>query len=286
MEPIPLFTDTGCRTGHYAALRQAPLPFVFQSDQDYSGRDAPWRRCCCGGGEPWDCARRSGPGDYWHRSARGPATLSKPGVGRARTGDCGPEAVDAFGALGGECARRVPENGDRGVALPSPCPATTGTVDPGAGCTFEARMGRAPTCNEGPEADDAFEALGSASAEGPEILWPKGAPLSPSRRSTVTTWSSERSGGGVGRLAVACTTGIKLTLSDGFGAVAGGRLLWLDLSSRPPSYIYLGKCLAGCCYLSFFAPVGTSSTWLNPFISEVGPVNPFQNLGKFRATWS
>lgn len=141
MEPIPLFTDTGCRTGHYAALRQAPLPFVFQSDQDYSGRDAPWRRCCCGGGEPWDCARRSGPGDYWHRSARGPATLSKPGLGRARTGDCGPEAVDAFGALGGECARRVPENGDRGVALPSPCPATTGTVDPGAGCTFEARRG-------------------------------------------------------------------------------------------------------------------------------------------------
>ena len=194
--------------------------------------------------------------------------------------------MDAFGALGGECARRVPENGDRGIALPSPCPATTGTVDPGAGCTFEAGRGGLLLATEGPEADDAFEALGSASAEGPEILWPKGAPLSPSRRSTVTTWSSERSGGGVGRLAVACTTGIKLTLSDGFGAVAGGRLLWLDLSSRPPSYIYLGKCLAGCCYLSFFAPVGTSSTWLNPFISEVGPVDPFQNLGKFRATWS
>ena len=142
MEPIPLFTDTGCRTGHYAALRQAPLPFVFQSDQDYSGRDAPWRRCCCGGGEPWDCARRSGPRATTGigRPPEGTATLSKPGVGRARTGDCGTVAADAIGALG-ECARRVPENGDRGVALPSPCPATTCTVDPGAGCTFEARRG-------------------------------------------------------------------------------------------------------------------------------------------------
>ena len=68
MEPIPLFTDTGCRTGHYAARKQATLRFVFQSDQDYSGRDAPWRRCCCGGGEPWDCARRAG--------ARGPLPRS------------------------------------------------------------------------------------------------------------------------------------------------------------------------------------------------------------------
>ena len=91
---------------------------------------------------------------------------------------------------------------------------------------------------------------------------------------------------GVGRLAVACTTVIKLTLSNGFGADAGGRLLWLDLSSRPPSYIYLGNRLAGCCYLSFLSPVGTSSTWLNPFISEVGPVNLLQNFGNFRAIWS
>ena len=65
LEPIPLFTDTGCRMGHYAARKQTPPPFRPPIHMDYSGRDAPWRRCFCGDGEPWDCggagcARRVG----------------------------------------------------------------------------------------------------------------------------------------------------------------------------------------------------------------------------------
>ena len=55
LEPIPLFTDTGCRMGHYAARKQTPPPFRPPIHMDYSGRDAPWRRCFCGDGEPWDC---------------------------------------------------------------------------------------------------------------------------------------------------------------------------------------------------------------------------------------
>ena len=33
---------------------------------------------------------------------------------------------------------------------------------------------------------------------------------------------------GAGRLAVACTSVFKLSLSNGFGADAGGLVLWLD----------------------------------------------------------
>ena len=173
MEPIPLFTDTGCRTGHYAADKQATLRFVFQSDQDYSGRGAPWRRCCCGGGEPWEPLgggpraahaglgheARSPPGRLLASEPRGPATLSKPGGGfpRVPTGEAGPEAVDAFGTLGGaRCGarhvrvrrqgggprkvspfptpdrrRHVPENRDRGIALPLPSRRLLAQVDPG-----------------------------------------------------------------------------------------------------------------------------------------------------------
>ena len=95
-----------------------PVRFVFQSDQDYSGRDAPWRRCCCGGGEP-----------------RG-------------TAHAGLE----------------------------PCLATTGTVGPGAGCTFEARrLRRAPTSTGGPEAHGAFRALWECvGLGGPEIPMAEG----------------------------------------------------------------------------------------------------------------
>ena len=276
-----------------------PFRFVFQSDQDYSGRDAPWRRCCCGGGEPWDCARRAGRhGDP--------------------TGDYGPEAVDAFGALWGECAaaryvrvrrpgnrpagdagtesvrregrachgtrppgpgstlrtgrRRgdggrsragkllaAPIRGRRGFTLSDPGQAssrsgeprprglhslsrlaTTGTVDPGAGCAIEARRGGPLLALEGPEADSAFEALGNALAEGPRILWPKGAPLSPSRHHP--TWLSDRAvrWGQEGMLAVACTTVCKLTLFNRFGAGAGGQVLWQDHRVRPPSICIYG----------------------------------------------
>jgi len=59
LEPIPLFTDTGCRMGHYAARKQTPPPFRPPIHMDYSERDAPWRRCCCGDGEPWDCGGRA-----------------------------------------------------------------------------------------------------------------------------------------------------------------------------------------------------------------------------------
>ena len=131
MEPIPLFTDTGCRTGHCAARRQAPLRFVFQSDQDYSGRDAPWRRCCCGGGEPWDCARRAGRhGDP--------------------TGDYGPEAVDAFGAPAlGRCAAaryvRVRRPGNR----PAGDAGTESVRREGRACHGRRPPGPGPPCGQG-----------------------------------------------------------------------------------------------------------------------------------------
>ena len=194
MEPIPLFTDTGCRTGHYAADKQATLRFVFQSDQDYSGRGAPWRRCCCGGGEPWEPLgagpraahaglgheARSPPRRLLASEPRGPATLSKPGGGfpRVPTGEAGPEAVDAFGTLGGaRCgARHVRvrrQGGGHGRFHPSQ--PRTGVVTfrrtategwrslslpgdywhrstPGGRLHGRGRAGRAPTSTEGPEA--------------------------------------------------------------------------------------------------------------------------------------
>ena len=241
MEPIPLFTDTGCRTGHYAADKQATLRFVFQSDQDYSGRGAPWRRCCCGGGEPWDLRggpraahaglgheARSPPGRLLASDPRGPATLSKPGGGfpRVPTGEAGPEAVDAFGTLGGaRCGtryprvrrqgwgprkvspfptpdrhRHVPENRDRGIALPLPPGDYWHRSTPGGRLHGRGRAGRAPTSTEGPEAPRRFRSPRECVGRVPEILWPKGAPLSPSRR-IQRSQRGRRTGSGGGRKA-------------------------------------------------------------------------------------
>ena len=231
LEPIPLFTDTGCRTGHCAARRQATLRFVFQTEQDYSGRDAPWRRCCCGGGEP---------------------------LGTAHAG---------LGPASRLLARSVP--GDR------------------LHVRGQERLRRAPTCTGGPEADQRVrsprECVGLG---GPEIPWPKGAPLSPARRSTVTTWSSYWSGWGQEGWRWHVLASSSCRYPTGSGPMPAVWCCGVTTAGRPPSYIYLGKCLAGCCYLSFSAPVGINSTWLKPFVSEVGPVDRFSNLGKFRATWS
>ena len=41
-------------------------------------------------------------------------------------------------------------------------------------------------------------------------------------------------------MAVACTNVCKLAPFNGFGADAGGQVLWVEHSERPPSYIYLG----------------------------------------------
>ena len=159
----------------------------------------------------------------------------------------------------------------------------------GTGCTFEARMRlrRAPTCTGGPEADQRVrsprECVGLG---GPEIPWPKGAPLSPARRSTVTTWSSYWSGWGQEGWRWHVLASSSCRYPTGSGPMPAVWCCGVTTAGRPPSYIYLGKCLAGCCYLSFSAPVGINSTWLKPFVSEVGPVDRFSNLGKFRATWS
>ena len=142
MEPIPLFTDTGCRTGHYAARKQASLRFVFQSDQDYSGRDAPWRRCCCGGGESWDCARRAGARGPLPRSDTHPGSKLPEGprhAGRSRrllaSGSSGPgaggDALEAWRLVRGPYWRLRP--GGRGrVRGPGPgWGVRCGTVRPG-----------------------------------------------------------------------------------------------------------------------------------------------------------
>ena len=43
-----------------------------------------------------------------------------------------------------------------------------------------------------------------------------------------------------GRLAVACTSVCKLSLFNGFGAGAGGQVLWQDHRCRPPSICISG----------------------------------------------
>ena len=126
-----------------------------------------------------------------------------------------------------------------GVALPLP-PGDYWHGRPGGRLHGRGQEGRAATCTEGPEADSAFEALGNASAEGPEILWPKGAPLSPSRRVQRSQRGRRNGPVGAGRLAVACTSVCKLSLFNVFGAVAGGQVLWHDHRLRPPSYIVSG----------------------------------------------
>lgn len=212
-----------------------PVRFVFQSDQDYSGRDAPWRRCCCGGMRAFcprtaHCARRAW-NPAWRllaRSARGPAARSRPG---------------------------------------------------GSGGLLLALGARGPTARSKPS--------GNASAWwGPEIPWPKGAPLSPTR---FERSQRGRRNGPVGgqegwRWHVLASSSCRYP--TGSGPMPAVWCCGWTTAGRPPSYIYLGKCLAGCCYLSFSGPAGTSSTWLKAIISEVGPVDGFSNLGKFRATWS
>ena len=90
----------------------------------------------------------------------------------------------------------------------------------GSGGLLLALGARRPTARSKPS--------GNASAWGVRrSRWPKGAPLSPQdvRRSQ----RGRRSGpAGAGRLAVACTSVFKLSLSNGFGADAGGLELWLD----------------------------------------------------------
>ena len=64
---------------------------------------------------------------------------------------------------------------------------------------FGADAGRsgAPTSTGGPETHGAFEALWECvGLGGPEIPVAEGCTPLPKGRSTVTTWSSERSGGG------------------------------------------------------------------------------------------
>ena len=118
LEPIPLFTDTGCRMGHYAARKQTPPPFRPPIHMDYSGRDAPWRRCFCGDGEPWDCggagcARRVGalrlhgepaPTHLHRHAGRASSQVLARWAGfffRAATDTVGGEAHGAFAAQKG-----------------------------------------------------------------------------------------------------------------------------------------------------------------------------------------
>ena len=302
MEPIPLFTDTGCRTGHYAARRQASLPFrlpirprLLRAGCSLAALLLWWRRAL-GLRAPGGKAR----GPYWRPRPGGRGRVRDPGPGggecaaaryvRVRrpgnrpAGDAGTESVRREGRAchgtrppgpgstlrtgrrrgdGGRSRAgkllAAPIRGRRGFTLSNPGQAssrsgeprprglhslsrlaTTGTVDPGAGCAIEARRGGPLLALEGPEADSAFEALGNALAEGPRILWPKGAPLSPSRHHP--TWLSDRAvrWGQEGMLAVACTTVCKLTLFNRFGAGAGGQVLWQDHRVRPPSICIYG----------------------------------------------
>ena len=179
----------------------------------------------------------------------------------------------------GDCARRA-----------GPCLATTGTVGPG-GPAARSRPGEAPAgsyLHRGPGGRPTRSKPSGMRrpVRGPEIPWPKGAPLSPARRSTVTTWSSYWSGWGQEGWRWHVLASSSCRYPTGSGPMPAVWCCGVTTAGRPPSYIYLGKCLAGCCYLSFSAPVGINSTWLKPFVSEVGPVDRFSNLGKFRATWS
>ena len=159
---------------------------------------------------------------------RGPATLSKPGGGfpRVPTGEAGPEAVDAFGTLGGaRCGTRYarvrrqgwghgrfhpsrPRTGIvtfRGTATEGQRslsrPATTGTGRPrGAGCTVEAGWDGLLLARRARRPHDAFEALGSASAGFRRSSGRRVQPLSPSRR-IQRSQRGRRTGSGGGRKA-------------------------------------------------------------------------------------
>ena len=327
MEPIPLFTDTGCRTGHYAADKQATLRFVFQSDQDYSGRGAPWRRCCCGGGEPWDLwggpraahaglghearspkattgVRAQGAGDAleaWRGVSKGPYWRSRPG-GRRRVRDpwgsalrnavrpgetprVGPRKVSPFPTP--DRHRHVPGNRDRGTALPLPPGDYWHRSNPGGRLHGRGRVGRAPTSTEGPEAPRRVRSPRECVGRVPEILWPKGAtPLPKQTDSTVTTWSSNwvRWGQEGWRWHVLASASCRYSTGSG-PMPAVGSWGWTPGVDHLP-YVYLGNHLARCCYVSIFSPACPSSTWLNPFMAEVGPVNSTQNFQKFGAIWS
>ena len=202
MEPIPLFTDTGCRTGHYAARRQASLPFrlpirprLLRAGCSLAALLLWWRRAL-GLRAPGRKAR----GPYWRRRPGGRGRVRGPGPGgecaaaryvRVRrpgnrpARDAGTESVRREGRAChgkrppgpgppcGQGGRRgdggrsragkllaAPIRGRRGFTLSNPGQAssrsgeprprglhslsrlaTTGTVDPGAGCAIEARRG-------------------------------------------------------------------------------------------------------------------------------------------------
>ena len=227
----------------------------------------------CGGGSP-GCARRAGArgplpkGNYWRQSPGGRrrSRSLEGGFPRVPTGEAGPEAVDAFGTLGGaRCGTRYarvrrqgwghgrfhpsqPRTGIvtfRGTATEGQRslsrPATTGTGRPrGAGCTVEAGWDGLLLARRARRPHDAFEALGNASAG---FRRSSGRRVHPSPQADGFNGHNvvvELGPVGAGRLAVACTSVCKLSLFNGFGADAGGRFLGLDPRCRPPSICISG----------------------------------------------
>ena len=244
--------------------------------------------------------RAQGAGDAleaWRGVSKGPYWRGRPG-GRRRVRDpwgsalrnavrpgetprWGPRKVSPFPTP--DRRRHVPENRDRGIALPPPPGDYWHRSTPGGRLHGRSRAGRAPTSTEGPEAQRRSKPSGMR-RQGPEIHWPKGAPLSPSRR-IQRSQRGRRTGSGGGRKAgggrvLASASCRYSTVSEPMPAV--GSWGWTPGVDHLP-YVYLGNHLARCCYVSICSPACPSSTWLNAFMAEVGPVNSTQIFQKFGA---
>ena len=161
--------------------------------------------------------RAQGAGDAleaWRGVSKGPYWRSRPG-GRRRVRDpwgsalrnavrpgetprVGPRKVSPFPTP--DRHRHVPGNRDRGTALPLPPGDYWHRSTPGGRLHGRGRVGRAPTSTEGPEAPRRVRSPRECVGRGPEILWPKGAPLSPSRR-IQRSQRGRRTGSGGGRKA-------------------------------------------------------------------------------------